>query len=851
MDAKMKQLYYTSCIRGRSVGGGDGFQIRAASKSLNGEQARAAVRHAEYSLPTAAFGQLTGESPADVGRAPVRLALLEAAEAGRVLCHSVCAGLEPTFGRSGNLFSHVLLALPPACDAGWAVGLWGSGFWRRADGDFGTDLPDVDEVRERGVLHAGDLSAAADAPLWSGMFRFVLSAMLSDREARRIVVAAPARDVALLVYSLCQALPRALRRPLTFSTYEANPLVSEARLIGTCWDTDLVACGDLEEACYAGSRLGYSLYSGRRSAGIVDTPYARFASDALAHGRLDLVRAVVEQCDGLGVGDATTLNLVYRLMAGPYRVAKADLELAARQPAVAAWLAGQVDPESVLALAFEDPAFARGALPAFAAAAAAEGSAFCVRCAAVAQSAGVEALRRGEFGRAQLVAETLLPALSTAHAGDGWAPLREALDDPGSVPWEVRARVLAEWARVARNPCASDAAGAALLTQWLAVSVAQLGPLLELELPESWKVAALLGQLRTGKDLHPSVARWLAGRPCVLARAMERAAAIDESLAAGLFAAADAAEQGGRDGLVSALLAEGGGRRYLPPGLLDRCVHRSLDHRRADALALVCRYGPALAAALAGGASMGTIVRDLLGRIDAEPSSSLAEDPNVRAFLRAALGGTFVDEDTRARLEGWVAVGSFLQQPVLSAAALARTAAGLGRRPAHGRPATLRQVCTAAAAALAERAAAVDVQTELELVLTHFGPLAEGGAAGLFQELLRGVEADPGFWKCPHLVGPFVAAAFGGTAAAGLSPPPDELLEEACRLAEELARRGGGRAFATVERRAASWPARSQCYWRIVARFVRPRGVGELLRSVTPWRKRALEGRGGTPRPRD
>src|SRR5690242_16503403 len=117
----MKQLYYTSCRTGKSLGGSSGFQVRAVSPEVPADRLRAAIAYVGYSLPVTV---MPTESTA--ATAPVRLALLNTRDAGRLLCHSTYVGKDPMTGRFGNFFSHALLDVPLTLDAGQAIQTWGS-----------------------------------------------------------------------------------------------------------------------------------------------------------------------------------------------------------------------------------------------------------------------------------------------------------------------------------------------------------------------------------------------------------------------------------------------------------------------------------------------------------------------------------------------------------------------------------------------------------------------------------------------------------------------------------------------------------------------------------------------------
>src|SRR5262249_8340098 len=117
----MKQMYYTWCEAGKGLQpNGSGFQIRAASAGIEASRLKAVGGYAGYALPA-------GMTPENVAPAPIRLAFLSTAEAGRLLCHCHWIGHDPGSGRDDNYFAHVLLDSGAAgLDAQHAIQTWGS-----------------------------------------------------------------------------------------------------------------------------------------------------------------------------------------------------------------------------------------------------------------------------------------------------------------------------------------------------------------------------------------------------------------------------------------------------------------------------------------------------------------------------------------------------------------------------------------------------------------------------------------------------------------------------------------------------------------------------------------------------
>jgi hypothetical protein len=332
----MKQLYYTSCRTGKSVGGSSGFQVRAASPGLPGDQVRAAVLYAGYSLPPNIM-------PSEATRitAPVRLALLDTPDMGRVVCHSAYVGQDPMTGRYGNFFSHLLLGQQGEVDATRAIQTWGSPFWHCQDDDGSTALQDVKELPTAAGLGDADLLRFLGQKKHKEMLQFVLQALLATEPDRRIFVAAPASDVAVCVYAVTRALPRTMLKGFTFSTYEHEPLTCSARLVGS-WYGDMPDL-DLPSSCYTGTCLAYNSYTGRKSELLDPSPYVSWTLGALASGNtLKTVDKLRIRCEHLQVSDTRLLELTFLVMKdGVEGLSKEDAERILAHHPLAHWLISQ------------------------------------------------------------------------------------------------------------------------------------------------------------------------------------------------------------------------------------------------------------------------------------------------------------------------------------------------------------------------------------------------------------------------------------------------------------------------------------------------------------------------------
>lgn len=246
----MKQLYYTSCRTGKSIGGSSGFQVRATSPNLPPDRLRALIPYVGYSLPQ----NIIPKEDTHLA-SPIRLAFLITADAGRLLCHGAYIGKDPMTGRFGNFFSHALLNLPENLEAGEAIFTWKSEFWKKIDDDGDSNLEEIESL-PKGDISASGFISFLKIEANKKMFRFLLQAILIVKEGGRIFIAAPAEEVALCIFGITQALPKTVLKNFTFSTYESDPLSCGAKLIGT-WLGDNHE-SELPSSCFRGTNYGYN-----------------------------------------------------------------------------------------------------------------------------------------------------------------------------------------------------------------------------------------------------------------------------------------------------------------------------------------------------------------------------------------------------------------------------------------------------------------------------------------------------------------------------------------------------------------------------------------------------------------
>ena len=430
----MKQLYAAgplvhgaSTNRPNGTNGASGVApnpaVRAASAGVRPDELQAALAAANYAPPAHA---------ADADRPlPVRLALLNT-KAGRLLTHVAPNGR--------TYFAHTLLSVPATADAQLAAQTWGSPLWQRHEPDAASDLPELPYLPVAEVLDDAALPEWLAVPTRREMLEFVLAALLVSPPAPRVFLAAPADEVARVVYAVTRALPPGLLDDFSFSTYEADPLACSARLVG--FDPG-PAGGDLPDACYAGGRPGerpaaFNSSSGRRTEAASDVPFAAFAATALAEGKcgpLDDVKAAWQR---LGLKEARHFDLVYRMARGTGALTKDEAVEALTHPQLAAWLSARTDAlNQFQEWALEDRAFATASFSRAVQALRQNADATAGLAQAV-RELGLKAVLDGDRDRAANALEVVLPMAAPAKANAVWGELLTRVPDPGRLTWEMR-----------------------------------------------------------------------------------------------------------------------------------------------------------------------------------------------------------------------------------------------------------------------------------------------------------------------------------------------------------------------------------------------------------------------------
>lgn len=789
----MKQLYATGPLTAISRNP----SVRATSAGLRPDELQAALSSAGYAMPPARGPD--GDRPL-----PVRLALLKSGN-GRMLTHITPNG--------GTYFAHTLLNVPAAADAQLAIQTWGSPQWQRHEPDAAADLPELPYLPVADVLDDDALRDWLTVPARREMLGFALAALLGTPATTRVFLAAPADDVAKVVYAVTRALPAGLLDDLTFSTYEPDPLACPARLIGYDGGS---ADWDLPTACYGDGRVGFNPATGRRSELTTEVPFAAFAVDALASGdtaALDEVRAAWQR---LGLTDARQFDLVFRLTHGAGGLTKGEAAEALRHPPLAAHVATRADLlTQLLDWSLEDREFATTSLTR-AVQPLRQRPEAVARLADAARRHGLTAARAGDRDKTGNALEVVLPIVAPAKANAVWADVLAEFPDPGELAWEMRWHLLPRLARF--KPEGAEGK----LAKWLDVPADRLGESLGLDLPRTHQLAAAQACLGRDGEPSPTLTQTLAKHPA-LTLSLLRPDGTDPERAVRLF---------------ESLLAEAPAHPWFedllakaadyPPGLLNQFFETALTAGKVDADRVVRTQGPQLLELFAGQSGLdrgGTLFL-------ATPPADLLRNRGVLDFLGKLRDEPRVSDDLKGRIAAVQAVRGWLDAPTFTPEALKPVAEALAVSPPTLPTGAKGELFETVAAQLLHRTSDPSLQTDLETALVHFGPVLANDPADLYENLLRDLRGRTDLGRHPNLVQTFLAVALGATTDPALAGELGGLDGHAFAIASDAAKRGGNRLLRAIDRRSESWPRSARTQWAFLHAAVRPRGFCGLLRDA-------------------
>ena len=431
---------------------------------------------------------------------PVRLSFLATPNSGRVLTHVVPNG--------GTSYSHSLLDVPAGTDAHTAIQTWGSPHWQRHEPSDGHALPELSFLPVADVLDDESLKVWLAEPSHRDMLEYVFTALLTAPADARIVLAAPAGDVALVVYAVTRAFPTSLTDDLTFSTYEADPLACKARIIGR----DPGRAGwDLPDACYRDGVYGYNPTTGRKALLPRDVGFAAFALQSLASGdvaQLDELRGTWQR---LGLTDHAPFDLIDRIARGSGELAKYEIASAVQTPSVAVWISSRpIAVNQLTDWALDDREFASGTFPKIVQAIRQRPKDLADLAEQI-KRAGFDAVTAGDANRVGNAFDVIYPLTAPAKAGGIWNELLAKFADPAKLDWPMRWHLLPRLIR-SRN----QSGGSPDFSKWLDVPAEKLGELLALDISKPLTLQAVRRTVERSESSNgdmAEVARALAANP--------------------------------------------------------------------------------------------------------------------------------------------------------------------------------------------------------------------------------------------------------------------------------------------------------------------------------------------------
>jgi hypothetical protein len=800
----MKQLYSAGPLPGSATSAPGRLgppAFKAASQGLRPEDVKAALPYTAYAPPPARNGESHGPLP-------VRLALLNTPAAGRMLAHVAPNG--------GTYFAHALLNVPATADAQLAIQTWGSPLWQRHEPDTAGDLPELPYLPVADVLDDEALRVWLADPGRRDLVEFVLSALLSTPSTTRIFVAAPADDVAKVVYAVTRSLPPGLLDDFTFSTYEPEPLHSPARLVGC--DTGAPEW-DLPAGCYEGTGVAYNPTTGRKSELKAEVPFAAFAVKALAEdvAPLDEFRATWQR---LGLTDPRQFDLVYRLTRGTGSLTKDESSTAVQNPTLAAWVSARSDVvHQLLEWALDDTAYAHLVLSRVVVPLRQKADAVARLSNAVRQ-AGFAAVKDGDRLRVLNAFEVILPMAAPGKAGAVWSEVLSQVANPDALSWEMRWHLLPRLIRF-RNTNGGAATVDPALMKWLDVPAEKLGELLGLDLPKAYHLAAARVCLNRDDAVSATFAKAVAAQPALVLQLLQPCDAITEERAATLFETliVEVPSHPWFEDVLASATTFSADRR-------NRFFEVVLAAGKVDADHVIRSHGNALLDLFSGQSGL-----DRLGRLFlAAPPTDVFTSAPLLDFLGKLKHEPRVGDDVKDRIEAVQAVRGFLDKPDFAVESLRPVAVALTTQPVLLPPSARTEVLGTVNAELTRRANSTEFQHDLEIVLVHLGDALSDGPTGLYRELLRRQRERRDFGRHPNTVQAFLAVALGAARSESAAKQTEGLEGEAFAVAATAAERGGRRLLAELDTRSKDWPKAARAQWGFLAEAVRPKGVSRAVR---------------------
>jgi hypothetical protein len=807
----MKQLYSSGPLPGRSTPASGGPQVKAgqqlpafkaASRGLRPEEVQTALTNTGYALPP----NWTADG---AGQLPVRLALLQTGSSGRMLAHVSPNG--------GTYFAHALLNVPATADAQMAIKTWGSPRWQRHDVDGTAELPELPYLPVADFLDDETLRTWLAESAHRSMLEFVISALLVTTVETRIVVAAPAEDVARIVYAVTRVLPHNLIEEFTFSTYESNPQSPSIRLIGHDTGT---SGNDLPGACYDRGSVAFNLVSGRKSDLRSEVPFSAFAVEAVANGDTKLLDELQTTWQLLGLTDARHFDLVYRLSHGSPMLTKEEAAAAVSHPTLAAWISAHPGTLSkYVSWALEDADFAHRALSRLIPPARKKGDVIS-RLATEVEKAGLSAVLSGDRARTTNALEVILPMASPARANAVWGDVLAEVRDPNSLTWEMRQHLLPRLVRF-KHQSGPVAGVDSALAGWLDVPAEHLHDLFTLDLPKPYLLESARRTLGRAGEPTAIFARAVSSHPDVVLHLLRDETSGDRAAALLGILLTEAPDKHWFDDVLAA-------GETFSAGARNRLFEVALSAGTIDPDHVIRTQGKALLNLFAGGSGLDQLCRMFLKN----PPADILTDRTVLDFLGKLNDEPNAGQDVKDRISSVQVVRQFLDKPDFSADALSPVVSAVTDLSAI-LPASCRvQMLEAVSGEINQRATSASLQQDLELALHHLGPVLAENPAALYRELLRRQRARGDSRNSHRIEHAFLAIALGAVHNQDGAKELEGLEAEAFAIATATARRRGRRGIAEIETVSKNWPKSARTQWGFLVEAIRPKEIGRSFREM-------------------
>jgi|GEM_PF-2103763 len=777
-------------------------------------------------LPYLGYAPPPGRLPEAAEPLPIRLALLSLGPIGRVLVH-----VTP---HDTGYFTHALLNVPAAADAQLVIQTWGSPGWEvswdGANPGSSTELPELPYLPVAEVMDDNALRAWLNSPNHQEVLEFALTALISTPPSTRIFLAVTAPDMAYVIYGVARAMPPGMLDDFTFSTYEPEPLQSPARLIGH--DTGSSEW-DLPEACFTDAGVAFNPRSGQRSLLPDAVPFAGFAVKALAnaeYGPLDEFKATWQR---LGMSGTRQFDLVFRLARGTGVLTKEETAEALQYPPLTAWVSARTDAlNQFLEWALDDRHFAEESFSRVVQSLRQKPE-ILTKLGQTVRDEGLKAVRNADRTRTANALEVILPMVAPAKANAVWGELLEQITDPESLSWELRWFLLPKFVRFKhQSSSARSTASPALaetvstdpaLAKWLDVPPERLGEALALDLPRAYHLALARKCLARDGEPTATLVQTLAGHPALTLNLLQPVSAEDSSRSVALYEAL--LSDSPSFPWLEELLANSSN---YPRPLLNRFFELTLNRGQIHPDRLIRTQGSQLLELFSGQSGLNQLGKQFL----AEPPADILEHPGLLDFLGKLRDEPGISSEVKERAAAILTIRRYLDHPTFDPADTAPVAAAFMMTPPVVPPSTKSVLFTAVGNALLQNADNPELQSNLEAILLHFGPVLANDPVDLYENLLRDLRSRTDFTRHPNLVISFLAIGLGANKSPELSGKLEGLDVHAFAIASDAAKRGGKRMLEAIDRHAVDWPSASRSQWLFLSAAVRPRGLAGFLRDA-------------------